>query len=109
MHETARADQLAITGELPKPGEDRYFLNEIAKFLGIPMTRVKKWAASRRILHEGRGRDRNGRGWTRLYWLTERGMVQAVAHFRAKQGHEALTAWQRRLERAGRRKVQLGA
>ena len=90
MHETARADQLAITGELPKRGEGRYFLEEIASLLGTPAFKIRKWAAARRILHEGRGRDRNGRGWIRLYWLTERGMMQAVAHFRAEQGKEAL-------------------
>ena len=90
MHKDARADQLAITGPLPKPGQVRFFVEEIASLLGIRTGKVRSWAASRSILHQGRGRGLNGRGWNRVYWLTERGMVQAIAHFRALQGQEAL-------------------
>lgn len=90
MHKDARADQLAITGPLPKPGQVRFFVEEIARLLRVSPVKVRKWAASRSILHQARGRGPNGRGWNRVYWLTERGMVQAIAHFRALQGQEAL-------------------
>lgn len=111
MHGHSPSDQLAITGPLPKPGQVRFFVEEIAALLGIRTGIVKKWAASRSILHPGWAAGRNGRGQRRVFWLTERGMVQCLAHFRALQGEMWLNKWskQRRPGRKRKSSVQQGA
>ena len=86
MHQISKADQLALTGPLPRRSENRYYTEEIAQFLNINLRFLLKWARSQGLLHECRGKNRVGRGWARIRWLTELGMARCVAHFRAEQG-----------------------
>jgi len=70
--------------EPKRPHFERFYTGEISKFLNVDPRAVHQWAKKRRILHSFTTKPDK----TEYFYVTKRGFVRLVRHFRMLQGEQ---------------------
>lgn len=70
----------------PREPTERIYLIELAQFLHVPTIRVRKWARRQELIRK----QGMGGAVRSIEYVTQRGAMRIIAHFRAIQGEEYL-------------------